>query len=254
MFCSNCGSQIPDGSVFCPNCGTQFNAGQRNPQANPQPFPQQTAPQPFPQQTYAQPVYGQQPYAAAVPAPKKKKKTWLWFVLGGVVLAAVALVLILVLGGNSPESVAKDYFEAYIHHDIRGLIDNSAYDYLEREFGVSDEDELVDWANDHLDGDFDSFDDVQAYYDKKVEKSLKDIDYSISVKDVKELEESKWADVFDDFYDKDQYRGVYRKDVEEMYKVTLLVSASNKDTEFEEKMYVWVVKVDGKLGVLAFDD
>lgn len=26
MFCSNCGSQIPDGSAFCPNCGTRSNA------------------------------------------------------------------------------------------------------------------------------------------------------------------------------------------------------------------------------------
>lgn len=26
MFCSNCGAQIPDGSVFCPNCGTRSNS------------------------------------------------------------------------------------------------------------------------------------------------------------------------------------------------------------------------------------
>lgn len=24
MFCSNCGTQIPDGSAFCPNCGTKI--------------------------------------------------------------------------------------------------------------------------------------------------------------------------------------------------------------------------------------
>ncbi len=242
MFCSNCGSQIADGSVFCPACGAQLNAGQPAPQANSQPFPQQT---------YAQPVYGQ-PYAAA-PAPKKKK-TWLWFVLGGVALAAVAVVLILVLGGGGPEGVAEDYFEAYIHHDLRGLIDNTAYDYLKREFGVSDEDELVDWANKYLDGDFDSFDDVQEYYTDMANDDLEDVEYSITVKDTKELSESKWAEVFDDFGDEDRYRGVYRKDVEEMYKVTLLVSVSTDDTDFQEKVDVYVVEVDGKLGVLAVDN
>ena len=242
MFCSNCGSQIADGSVFCPACGAQLNAGQPAPQANSQPFPQQS---------YAPPVYGQ-PYAAA-PAPKKKK-TWLWFVLGGVVLAAVAVVLILVLGGSSPEGVAEDYFEAYIHQDIRGLIDNSAYDYLKRHYGVSDEDELVDWANDHLDGDFDSFDDVQEYYTDMANDELEDVEYSISVKDTKELSKSKWAAVFGNFGDKDEYRGVYREDVEEMYKVTLLVSVSTDDTDFQDKVDVYVVKVDGKLGVLDIDE
>ncbi len=242
MFCSNCGSQIADGSAFCPACGAQLNASQRAPQANSQPFPQQT---------YAQPVYGQ-PYAAA-PAPKKKK-TWLWFVLGGVVLAAVAVVLILVLGGSSPEGVAEDYFEAYIHHDLRGLIDNTAYDYLKLKFDVSDEDELVDWANEHLDGDFDSFDDVQKYYTDMANDELEDVEYSITVKDTKELSESKWAAVFDDFGDEDRYLGVYRKDVEEMYKVTLLVSVSTDDTDFQDKVDIYVVEVDGKLGVLGIDE
>lgn len=243
MFCSNCGSQIADGSVFCPACGAQLNAGQPAPQAYSQTFPQQT---------YTQPVYGQ-PYAAA-PAPKKKK-TWLWFVLGGVALAAVAVVLILVLGGGGPEGVAVDYYEAYIHQDIRGLIDNSAYDYLKRKYGVSDEDELVEWANDHLPGDFDSFDDVQEYFTDMANDDLEDVvEYSISVKDTRELSKSKWADVFDDFGDEDEYRGVYREDVEEMYKVTLLVSASTDDTDYQGKIYVYVVEVDGKLGVLAIDD
>lgn len=32
MFCSNCGTQIPDGSAFCPNCGTNLNDGASAPQ------------------------------------------------------------------------------------------------------------------------------------------------------------------------------------------------------------------------------
>ena len=163
--------------------------------------------------------------------------------MGGVALAAVAVVLILVLGGSSPEGVAVDYYEAVIHQDIRGLIDNSAYDYLEENYGVSDEDELVEWANDCLPGDFDSFDDVQQFYTDRAKDELEDLDYSISVKDTKELSKSKWADVFDNFRDEDEYRGVYRKDVEEMYKVTLLVSVSTDDTDFQEKVDIYVVKL-----------
>ncbi len=51
MFCSKCGSSIPDDSVFCPNCGASFasNAAPVN-QApvNPAPAYQQYAPTPTP--------------------------------------------------------------------------------------------------------------------------------------------------------------------------------------------------------------
>lgn len=32
MFCSNCGTQIPDGSAFCPNCGANLGGGASTPQ------------------------------------------------------------------------------------------------------------------------------------------------------------------------------------------------------------------------------
>ena len=60
MFCSNCGTQIPEGSLFCGNCGTKVEA--------------QPAPQPAPQPAYEavqQPAYQavQQPaYEAPQPA------------------------------------------------------------------------------------------------------------------------------------------------------------------------------------------
>lgn len=39
MFCSKCGSQVPDGSKFCPGCGVRVGT-----QAGPAPAPQPTAP------------------------------------------------------------------------------------------------------------------------------------------------------------------------------------------------------------------
>lgn len=74
MFCSNCGSNIPDGSNMCPNCGAP-----QQPQYN-DPFNQ-----PY--------NYGQnynQPYQA--PAPKKSNTA----VIIGIIVAIVAIAAIVV--------------------------------------------------------------------------------------------------------------------------------------------------------------
>lgn len=34
MFCSNCGTQMADGSAFCPNCGANLGGGATAPQVN----------------------------------------------------------------------------------------------------------------------------------------------------------------------------------------------------------------------------
>lgn len=52
MFCSNCGTQIPEGSLFCGNCGAKIEAP--------------AAPQPAPQPAYEAP---QQPAYEAVQQP-----------------------------------------------------------------------------------------------------------------------------------------------------------------------------------------
>ena len=52
MFCTNCGTQLPDGSRFCSNCGAPQAA------APAQPTYQQPA---YQQPVYQQPAYPQQP-------------------------------------------------------------------------------------------------------------------------------------------------------------------------------------------------
>lgn len=54
MFCTNCGSQLPDGSKFCSNCGAKFSPAESAQQA--QPPHQQPYQQPY-QQGYQNP-YG----------------------------------------------------------------------------------------------------------------------------------------------------------------------------------------------------
>ena len=47
MFCSNCGTRIPEGSQFCPNCGTRIAEAPVQPAPQPKPVPQpQSQPQP----------------------------------------------------------------------------------------------------------------------------------------------------------------------------------------------------------------
>ena len=51
MFCSNCGTQIPDGSAFCPNCGTNLGGGA------PAPQPVMAAPQQRPAPIYQKKIF-----------------------------------------------------------------------------------------------------------------------------------------------------------------------------------------------------
>lgn len=63
MFCSNCGNQIPEGSLFCGNCGTKVEA----PAA---PQPAYKAPQQPAYQAVQEPVYvAPQPAYQAVQQP-----------------------------------------------------------------------------------------------------------------------------------------------------------------------------------------
>lgn len=77
MFCSKCGTQVPDGSVSCSNCGAPLSAPNVAPAAAPAPAPAPVAPAPAPvqpvQQAPAAPVavapVAVAPVAAAPKAP-----------------------------------------------------------------------------------------------------------------------------------------------------------------------------------------
>lgn len=95
MYCRNCGSKLPDGSVFCSYCGAtlkQQNFGKQTPlQNNTQnaPIPENQRPQTYP--------------VAPPKAPKKKSNTTkILLIVSCVVLAVsvIGLVISLVLSGN----------------------------------------------------------------------------------------------------------------------------------------------------------
>ena len=74
MFCSNCGTQLPDGSRFCWKCGAQLGSAPVQPQVPQTP-----------------PSYGGAPVTPAVPPQKPKSKT-------GLIVAIVVVAVVVVVG------------------------------------------------------------------------------------------------------------------------------------------------------------
>lgn len=102
MFCENCGTKIPDGSVFCENCGARLEA--------------EPAPAPAPVQPAA-------PAAAAAPAKKTvtlaalmekvksihQKNKLIFPIAGGVLIVAIALIILFSILGKQVSM--KDYLD-----------------------------------------------------------------------------------------------------------------------------------------------
>ena len=90
LFCTNCGSQIPEGARFCAACGS------------PAPVQQPPMQQPAQQPPVQQPTYGQAPYQQPAPypgydpymppelAPKKKSNAGIIVLIAVLALAALA--------------------------------------------------------------------------------------------------------------------------------------------------------------------
>ena len=90
MFCSNCGTQLPDGTKFCNNCGAQQTV------ANPAPA------QPVEPAPAAQPVYQQtvEPVTAPEAPVEKVKKKKSGMKIAGIVLLVLQVVALLSQSGT----------------------------------------------------------------------------------------------------------------------------------------------------------
>ena len=79
MFCSNCGTQMPDGSKFCASCGNQMSAPVQAAQpVQPQPVqPKPVQPQPV------QPMYANQTMPVTIQGSKFNWKVFIIMMLVG---------------------------------------------------------------------------------------------------------------------------------------------------------------------------
>lgn len=139
MFCTKCGSQLPDNAAFCTNCGASLRSGQAigvqnfgAPDTSTQVPPTQDTNTPNMQNQ----VFGGQNLGApnmanpgmnTIGMPRRKSNTGL---VVGVAAAGVLALLLLVFVGvkvlsggtnSSPENVVKTFFKAISKEDVTML-------------------------------------------------------------------------------------------------------------------------------------
>lgn len=144
MFCTKCGSQLPDNAAFCTNCGAPLRSSQTTGVQN---FgASDTSTQVSPTQDSNTPnmqsqVFGGQnsagqnfvspnipgPIMSSMNMPRRKSNTGL--VVGVAVAGVLALLLLVFLGvkvlsggtNSSPENVVKTFFKAISKEDVTML-------------------------------------------------------------------------------------------------------------------------------------
>ena len=169
MFCTNCGTTIPENSGFCPGCGANINAAQAN--------TQQQAP-----------VYQQAPYPQKNPS---KKTGWIIALIIAIVAIVVIGGLVFVLAGsknNSPEDIVEKLETAYNKQDL---------DYFYKCLPDFIEKELKAEFNDYYDSEEEFWEEIISYdtgWESEAISSYKvtfDIDDRITADkdDCEELEE-----------------------------------------------------------------
>lgn len=229
MFCKNCGNQIPDGVAFCAACGTA--AAPAAPAA-----------------------------AAAAPAAPKADKSSLIKLIA--VVAAVAIVLgllISLLGGGSPKSVAKDYVEASINGDIKaqyGLMVGKMQKYIEKEVMDDYKDEAFDMMEERCDeadikvkiSNFNQYYKASKKLSKAnlVEQYGKGYKVKIEVREVEDMRSSELEEI-QEAYDTDELEDYVKANKIKKGKiVTVKVIIDGKEDTQTFDRTVYVVKYKGK--------
>ena len=137
MFCSACGKEIAEDSGFCPYCGAsvaQAAAAPQGPAVPPPsgpvpPPPAGPVPPPPPGQGTAAPG-GAPPAPPPAAAPRKSSLPWIAGILGVLLAAGVAAVLVLgfaagpkwFAGDSGPEEVVKRFFSSLEKKDARMML------------------------------------------------------------------------------------------------------------------------------------
>ena len=95
MFCSNCGTQMPDGSKFCASCGNQMSAPIQAAQpVQPQPVqPQPVQPKPVQPQP-VQPMYANQTMPVTIQGSKFNWKVFIIMMLVGLLIIGAGVAVI----------------------------------------------------------------------------------------------------------------------------------------------------------------
>jgi hypothetical protein len=107
--CPNCGTENPDGSRFCAECGADLRSFGQTPPAGapPQAPPFQGA---FDQASGAPtPIPGWTPGPTYTLEPEKRRRTWLWIVLGIVAGCIICCCVFTIWANTGGQSVIEDW-------------------------------------------------------------------------------------------------------------------------------------------------
>lgn len=136
MFCTKCGSQLPDNVTFCTNCGARVQNAQSVPNQENSAI---NMGQPNTNQSFSTPPYQGQPFngqafngqpnlsGPSMGMTRPKSKTPLFVGIGAAgVVALIIFIFILkaIFGGgtnSSPENVVKAFFKAVSTQDVELL-------------------------------------------------------------------------------------------------------------------------------------
>ena len=109
IICPNCGTQNEPGARFCAECGADLRTVQSGSEPAPAPAPTPAFPAIPPQYDFGRPPDGTPDWPAGpdfMRPPARKRRTWLWIVLG--VLGA-CLVLCCALSVDASTESGEDF-------------------------------------------------------------------------------------------------------------------------------------------------
>lgn len=110
-FCTNCGAAVTPGAAFCAQCGAAIQGA--------------GAPQPEPAMVQPPAAYG---YPPQQPGSRISPRAVLFGAIGVGVLGLVTVLLVVLLGGNGPEDVVEDVFEAHLNSDCDRVVELTYFD------------------------------------------------------------------------------------------------------------------------------
>ena len=131
MFCSNCGSPIPEGGKFCLNCGS---AVAQQPAENEVPL-QQADETVVLTQAEAAPIAqpAEETFSAPVFEAPKKKPLNLFVLIGGIVVALAAVVALVLNLGTLKKTFTKTFAspEKYMQQVYQDAVKDGSEDFAE---------------------------------------------------------------------------------------------------------------------------
>ncbi len=211
-FCSNCGTEMREGTVFCSNCGAKApDAGQQAP-VNPQNMPNNTS--------YAYTGYNQQ-------GKKPNNNKIIGMAVVGVVALAVLFLLVKLFG-----AITTPGYEKPIKNFCEG-IEKGSFKTMMKAFPEYITDQMEDYYGDEMDEMMESLvESLEDEYGKRIKISYKVKDKDkLDKDDVKELE--------------DDVRYIYDEKVKikEAYEIDVELKIKGSEDSDKDKSSITVIKI-----------